>query len=293
MALITKSHFSVKLVNYGSFTSFEHSTWEVTIRNKPIHFTAIYHPPYSLRNKSTNQAFLDDFTSFVTNLLPEWPDNVLMGNFNLHVSKYDDIDSAIFLDTLEAMDLYQNVSFPTHKSGNTLDLVISESGNGSTIMTTTPGPFLTNHRAVISTLNIKRVQPNRQTKSVRKLHEITTDQWENEFNPENVKLNANLDSDIESLATEFRRVLDALTPVKDCSVSLKPKKPCFNKELALNKAKVRHHEKKWLKYKLPSTWKAYKKVRNAYYGKLNNSKKSTFRKQISDCSNNSKKFTHW
>ena len=184
------------------------------VRNKPAYFTGIYHPPYSLRNKSTNRAFLDDFTSFVTDLLPKWPDNVLIGNFNLHIRNDNDIDSAIFLDTIEAMGLYQHVSFATHKSGNTLDLVISEMGSTSKVMTTAPGPYLTDHRAVISTLNVKRVQPKRQFRRVRKLHAVTTEQWESEFNPENVKLSTNLDADIESLSTEFKRVLHALANKK-------------------------------------------------------------------------------
>ena len=91
----------------------------------------------------------------MTDLLPEWLDNVLMGDFNLHVSNENDIDSAIFLDTLEAMGLYQHVGFATHKLENTLDLVISEIVNASTVMMAIPGPYLTDHRAVISTLNVK------------------------------------------------------------------------------------------------------------------------------------------
>ena len=75
---------------------------------------------------------------------------------------------------------------------------------------------------------------------------MSTDKWESEFNPENVKLSTNLDVDVESIATEFRRVLDVLAPVKNCSLSLKPKKSWFNKELAADKAKVRHHEKSGL-----------------------------------------------
>ena len=85
-----------------------------------MYFIAIYHPPYLLKNKSTNRAFLDDFTDLVTDLLPKHPDNLLLGDFNLHVSNEDDIDSAIFLDTIEAMGLYQHVSFPTHKNQVTL-----------------------------------------------------------------------------------------------------------------------------------------------------------------------------
>ena len=149
--------------------------------------------------------------------------------------------------------------------------------------------YLTDHRVVISTLNVKSVQPKRLQKKVRKLNVVTTEQWQKEFNPANVLLTSNLEADVEPLSKEFRRVLETLAPVKNCSVSLKPKKPWFNKELAAEKAKVRHHEKKWLRYKLPSTWTAYKKVRNSYYAKLNNSKKTNICKQITDCSDDSKK----
>ena len=224
--------------------------------------------------------------NFVTDLIPRWSDNILLGDFNLHVRK-DDIDSTIFLDTIEAMGLYQHVTFTTHKHGNTLDLVISELESTSKVMTTSPGPFLTDHRAVISTLNVKSFQPKRLQKKVRKLNSVTTEQWEKELKPP--ELTANLESDVEALSKEFRRVLDTLAPVESCSVSLKPKKPWFNKDHAVEKAKVRHHKKKWFKYKLSSTWTAYKKVRNSYYAKLNNSKKSHIQNQITDCTNDSKK----
>ena len=73
------------------------------------------------------------------------------------------------------------------------------------------------NRAVISTLNVKSVQPKRLQKKVRRLNAVTTEQWEKEFNPANVLLTSNLEADIESLSKEFRRVLDTLTPVKNCS----------------------------------------------------------------------------
>ena len=141
-----------------------------------MNFTAIYHPPYSLSNKSTNRAFLDDFTSLVTGLLPDHSNHIILRDFNLHVSNNDDIDSAIFLDTIEAMGLYQHVSFPMHRQGNTLDLIISEIQGSITVMTTAPGPYITDHWAIISTLNIKKVQPKRQDCHVRRLHTVTTDQ---------------------------------------------------------------------------------------------------------------------
>ena len=68
--------------------------------------------------------FIDEFTEFATRIIPEH--NIFIGDFNLHVSDNESNDSAIFNDTIEAIGLLQHVGKETHKSGNTLDLIISE-----------------------------------------------------------------------------------------------------------------------------------------------------------------------
>ena len=274
VALIVKSVFATRLLESGTADSFEYATWEISIKRRSITLTVLYHPPYSLSNKSTNKTFLDEFTDFMARLLSERKNNIVLGDFNLHVSNDDDINSAIFNDTIEAMGLYQHVSFPTHRLGNTLDLVLSEIQSSISINTTVPGPFITDHCAVISTLSLKKQQPNRTVRDVRKLHKVTAEDWMKEFNPTNVELSTNLDTVVTSLSKEFKRTLDKLAPVKKCSISLKTKMPWFDSEMAKHKAMMRRHEKKWLKYKLSSNWTAFKSIRNRYYAKLNTKKKS-------------------
>ena len=151
-----KSDFATGFLESGTASSFEYATWEISINRRSKTLAVLYHPPYSLRNKSTNKAFLDDFTDYMANLLSERRNNIVLGDFNLHVSNDDDINSAIFNDTVEAMGLYQHVSYPTHRLGNTLDLIIREIQSSMSINSTVPGPFITNHCAVISTLSLKK-----------------------------------------------------------------------------------------------------------------------------------------
>ena len=49
LALIAKSNYQVSECDTGSTKSFEFATWKLHIRGAPIHITAIYHPPYSLK----------------------------------------------------------------------------------------------------------------------------------------------------------------------------------------------------------------------------------------------------
>ena len=275
IALITKSDFAIKLRSSGIKPTFEYATWEVSIKNKILTVTTIYHPPYSLINKSTNGMFLDEFTDYMANLLPDSTNNIVMGDFNLHVSKEDDVNSAIFTDTIEAMGLYQHVSFPTHRSGNTLDLIISELQNSTAVKTIIQGPFISDHCAIISTLNIKKLPTKRTHMEVRKTNKITAEEWMSEFDPDKVALNCNLDEAVANLGTELRRTLDKLAPLKRCSISIRPKKPWFNKEMAPNKAKVRRREKRQLKYRLLSCWTAFKNTRNSYYGRLKRKRKQS------------------
>ena len=42
----------------------------------------------------------------------------------MHVNNQNDEDTASFLETNAALDLKQHVTFATHTSGNTLDLIL-------------------------------------------------------------------------------------------------------------------------------------------------------------------------
>ena len=116
IALICKRSLQVHHIPYPKHQTFEHSTWKIKSGNTSITIHGIYHPPYSLRNKCTNNMFLDDFTNYLTNTLPD-PDllnHIMLGDFNLHISEDpNEIEPATFIDTIEAVGLYHHVGFNT------------------------------------------------------------------------------------------------------------------------------------------------------------------------------------
>ena len=221
--------------------------------------------------------------------LPEHQNNIFTGDFNLHVSDVNDNDSAIFIDTIEAMGLIQHVGGPAHKSGNTLDLMISEIQGNTTIKMVNTRPYISNHCMVIAILKAERDPPTTKVRLIKGTHRITNKQWCDEFNPNKVHLTTNLEESMQSLNTELTRVLNTLAPEKEKRISLKTKCPWYDHEMKELKWKVRRLEKKWLRYKLDSCWMAYKKAWNSYYYKLNTKKKDTIRAKINDCTNDSRK----
>ena len=70
--------------------------------------------------------FIDDFCEYASIHLPDNPNNIFIGDFNLHVSDDQDTDSAIFNDSIDAMGQYQHAQFQTHRPGNILDLLLSD-----------------------------------------------------------------------------------------------------------------------------------------------------------------------
>ena len=156
--------------------------------------------------------FIEEFIEFVLTTLPSHPNNIYIGDFNLHVSE-EETDPAIFSDSIEAMGLYQHVGFPTHKSGNTLDLILSDIQQTMSVMTTAPGPYLSDHRAVIATLNSKRLNPTFSYKQVHRIKDITQDQLTDEFNPENVPLSSKLEEIVPKLNNELTCTLNTLAPL--------------------------------------------------------------------------------
>ena len=50
-------------------------------------------------------------------------EQIIVGDFNVHINKQDEGNAIILSDILESFNLTNHVEFPTHKLQNTLDLV--------------------------------------------------------------------------------------------------------------------------------------------------------------------------
>ena len=86
LALIVKSKYKPKQLRHKIYKTFKSATWKLNVKNTKLAIHGIYHPPPSLRNKTTNGMFVDEFTEFASNTIPSHTNNLYMGDFNLHLS---------------------------------------------------------------------------------------------------------------------------------------------------------------------------------------------------------------
>ena len=87
---------------------------------------------------------------------------VLTGDFNIHVNIESDSDAVRFLDLLSSMGFQQHISFPTHISGNTLDLLISRTLDSNLIHHVRPGAYFSDHCLTFFTINVSTPQLSRK-----------------------------------------------------------------------------------------------------------------------------------
>ena len=85
----------------------------------------VYRPPPSKKNKYKETDFLDEFDSFLGGLATMPGKVLMMGDFNVHWNAGSKSTVKCFQRSLAAVDFKQYIESATHKSGNTIDLVIS------------------------------------------------------------------------------------------------------------------------------------------------------------------------
>ena len=99
---------------------------------------------------------LDEFTPWMGDMMTNHSNIILMGDFSIHVGDEDDPEAMTFLDTVEALGLEQWVDEPTHRSDNILDLVVSGAEDKTKPVRGTTGGFISDHRIVHFTLELKQ-----------------------------------------------------------------------------------------------------------------------------------------
>ena len=166
LALVCKSYLKPSLKHSFQSQALEAATWTVINKNIPICITGVYHPPPW--EGIINSMFIDTITEYLTDVLSKHKNNIILGDFNIHIEDLSSSDTVIFNNTMEALGLEQHVKFLTHRCGNTLDLIFTEVGFSPTPATPHRGPLLSDHHLVSLQLHHKKEIPSRKQVPVRK-----------------------------------------------------------------------------------------------------------------------------
>ena len=154
--MVTKTNIKTKLLDEGQLNNFQYAKWQLALKHTSITVIAIYHPPPSNLTRVTNGEFLDEFTDWAAESVSTSNNVILVGDFNLHINNPNDDDACNFMETTQVLGLHQNITFPMHISGNTLDLIFSEANNKIKVEECTQGDYISDHCLITHFLGIDR-----------------------------------------------------------------------------------------------------------------------------------------
>ena len=142
-------------------------------------------------------AFLNDMVDYMENNITNMAEFLLLGDFNIHVNKLHDEKAVTFSDFLSSFGLQNHILFPTHKSQNTLDLVITHE-NINIVSNFVQGEMISHHFAVLSDLLIPSRPKQEKIIRFRQVKDI----------------------DVSKFATDLQAALMPLTSTSPCELSV-------------------------------------------------------------------------
>ena len=178
-------------------------------------------------------------------------------DFNLHVNNPTDDNAMNFIESTQALALQQHVNFPTHTSGNALDLVFTQLFTEIKIQRCIQDDFILDHCIVKCNLNVKRPDTLRKVISYCKLKEINIQKMINSFTLTYVD---NLDGLVDQFDKALSKALDDVAPIQTKQQTVRKSIPWFTDEVKEYEQFMRRREKIWRRYKTDDTKIAFIKA---------------------------------
>ena len=199
----------------------------------------IYHPPTKHLVNDSNVIFITEFLDFMGELQLRNKNIVILGNFNLHVNDKADTDAQQFIDMVEASEMKQFIDFPTHKQGNTLDLIITELAAEVQIKNVYCGHYISDHYIITCTCNIPNTKMVTKQIKYRDFNKVNMMEMIEDMNLDSINL---VSENLEELMSEFRscvaKSLEKHTPMKLSTTPFRESRPWYNQELQSLKRSV-------------------------------------------------------
>ena len=234
LALVYVSSFNVKCIRKGQLSIFEHVIWKGNAKYMDLTIIGIYHLPYSSCNPFTNSQFLDEFIEWLVDVLPSYNNIIICRDFIMQVNNYDvDPEVQIFLDTIEVLGLkIQNSFKATHRSGNTLDLVMTEVLGKLNVLKCQTGAYLSDHCSIMTQVAMERMDIEKQTITYRKVNKIDIDCMSDEIKSDLEGLQPlNLNKMVRNLNSILANSLDKHAAEKTKTILTRKKNPWFTDSL--------------------------------------------------------------
>ena len=173
--------------------------------------------------------------------------SIIIGDFNIHIDTPTESDVIIFNDLLDSLNMDNKITFLTHKSQLTLDLII-EDRNKKLLYNLENGHLFSDHNFIHSTVDVRKEAPPKKTLTCRSL--------KGNDNKDLAKgiigaLDDDFEGDVKQMVDNYnnniRKCLDAQAPVKTKVAKTIHKHPWFDDKIRAEFKLRRQKERRWNK----------------------------------------------
>ncbi|XP_049319645.1 uncharacterized protein LOC111194633 [Astyanax mexicanus] len=241
LLLSRKWSFTVLSFLHLDISSFEFHAVTISFPVK-LHIIVLYRPPGPLGN------FIDELDTLLSGL-PVESSLILLGDFNLPSEK---LQSSCLLPLLSSFSLSLNLSAPTHRAGNTLDLVFSRPAPALDL-TVTPLDF-SDHHFLSFTLSLPALPTNTTSSTStthRNLRAISPSSLASTIlttlpNPDSFS-SLPLETATNTFLSSITSSINTLSPLTSRPAKSSPATPWLSDVLRNNRRELRIAERKWKK----------------------------------------------
>ena len=230
IAFIYHDSLQVKRDTTYSFQTMECTIFNLSLQGKPLHLAIIYRLPGSNIN-----TFASELMDFIEANINNKGIPIIIGDLNIHMNNSEGADTNTFLDILDSLDFTNWIQFPTHKSQNTIDLVISPR-QSSIITSVSQGHLFSDHYLVNFQMQYTTTKPVTKMIKFRKLNSINPQAFSrdaktllDDHNPVDLSPSECLKLYRNTLTT----VLNTHAPEKTRKATTRSRIPWFNDSIAM------------------------------------------------------------
>ena len=226
--LVHRKSYKADLIDEVFTCSFQATKFKIQVNKCNITLLSSYHPPYSAVSPFTERMFIDDFTEWICDqlVMTDHGNKLLIwGDFNIHMNDESDENAGNFMDIIMTLGLEQHVHFPTHKAGNTLDLVMTELGSKLEVTKCSACPFWSDHCAAdfIVKLPMHSTVQEADTIHVRTLCELDYERLIDDMHISDLLSMNDLSKLVGATENNILNALDSQAPLKKNSYQSEPK----------------------------------------------------------------------
>ena len=237
VGIICSNSHSPCVMNLGAFNTFE--CIGISLKNPNVNIVVIY------RTGPCTSDFFDDFSDLIVSLSALSASFLILGDFNIHMNKNTHASNTLS-EIIEIFALKQHVNSPTHRLGNTLDLIIS-SFELNSLSISDPSSPVSDHFSLNFTFSLPLSSIKnkcRKTVQFRKTSEINITEFTADISESLSNLNEPLlDNYVNSFNTKLMTCLDLHAPLISKNVLCRPNTEFYNDNLRELKRNRRRFER--------------------------------------------------